>query len=251
MGMTVTNNAAKGFRARAAAVEKSLPQLLRRAGRLCAVSLATSTQPYGIDSEAQLLGQRAVVRDIRKVYALPSDAFPAFPNPKAGAAFWQAVSAADWPRASGILRRDCPKFANVELRAFDGGAAHKANRNNQGRIAKSQDYVFVVQNPAELKAYINTEFKLVGYAKAGWAACARALGGVSGLPGWITRHKAPGKVEERFGNGVAEIVLVNQVRYATEVLSESQKKVAVGIAGDRLFKALQIEERKAAEAAGF
>jgi hypothetical protein len=251
MGMTVTNNAAKGFRARAAAVERSLPQLLRRAGRLCAVSLATQTQPFGTGNDAQLMGQRAVVRDIRKVYALPSDVFPAFPNPRAGAAFWQAVQTADWERANGILHRDCPRYSNVDVRAFDGGAAHRANRNNRGRIAPTQEYIFVVQNAADLKAYINAEFKLVGYAKAGWAACARALGGVSGLPGWITRQKAPGKVEERFGNGQAEITLVNQVRYATEVLSESQKKAAVQIAGDRLFKALQIEERKAAEAAGF
>ena len=50
---------------------------------------------------------------------------------------------------------------------------------------------------------------------------------------------------------MAEIVLVNQVSYATEILTESQKRVAVEIAGDRLFKALRIEERKAAPAAGF
>jgi hypothetical protein len=251
MGMTVTNNAAKGFRARAATVERSLPQLLRRAGRLCAVSLATQAQPFGTGSDAQLLGQRAVVRDIRKVYALPSDIFPGFPNPQLAAAFWQAVQAGDWSRANGVLHRDCPRYRNLEIRPFDGGAAHKANRNNRGRIAKSQSYVFIVQNAAELKAYINVEFKLVGFAKAGWAACARALGGVSGLPGWITRHKAPGRVEERYGNGLAEIILVNQVTYASEVLSEAQKRAAVQIAGDRLFKALQIEERKAAQAAGF
>lgn len=249
--MTVTNNAAKGFRRRAQLVERSLPGLMRRAGRLCAVSLATSTQPFGLGEDAQLLGQTATVRDIRKVYALPSDIFPAFPNQKAAGAFWRAVQAQDWTRATGILRRDCPKFRNLELRPFDGGAAHRSNRNNQGRIAKSQRYVFIVQNAADLKAYVNAEFKLVGFGKAGWAACARALGGTSGLPGWITRHKAPGSVEQRNGPGVSEVVLINQVTYASEILSESQKRIAVEIAGDRLFKALQIEERKAAAAAGF
>lgn len=82
----VTNNAAKGFRRRAQMVQRSLPGLLRRAGRICAVSLATQTQPFGIGTDAQQLGQTAVVRDIRRVYALPSDAFPAFTNKKAAGA---------------------------------------------------------------------------------------------------------------------------------------------------------------------
>jgi hypothetical protein len=249
--ITVTQNAANGFRRRARLVERSLPQLLRRAGRLCAVSLATQTQPFGTGSNAQLMGQRAVVRDIRKVYALPSDIFPAFSNPKTAGAFWRAIQARDWTRATGILRRDCPRFRNLEVRPFDGGQAHRANRNNRGRIAKSQDYIFIVQNAGHLKAYINAEFKLVGFGKAGWAACARALGGTSGLPGWITRHKAPGRVEQRHGKGRSEIILVNQVTYASEILSESQKRLAVEIAGERLFKALVIEERKAAQVAGF
>lgn len=249
--ITVTNNAAKGFRRRAQLVERSLPQLLRRAGRLCAVSLATQTQPFGLGTDAQLLGQTATVRDIRKVYALPSDVFPAFGNPKAAGAFWRAVQAGDWGKATGILHRDCPRYRNLEIRPFDGGQAHKANRNNRGRIAKSQGYIFIVQNAADLKAYINVEFKLVGFGKGGWASCARPLGGTAGLPGWITKHKAPGRVEQRSGKGLAEIVLINQVTYASEILSESQKRVAVEIAGDRLFKALQIEERKAAQAAGF
>lgn len=249
--LTATNNAAKAFQRRAQLVERSMPSLLRRAGRLCAVSLATQTQPFGTGTDAQLLGQRAVVRDIRKVYALPSDVFPEFPNKQAAGAFWRAVQAQDWARATGILRRDCPRFRNLEIRPFDAGAAHRANRNNRGRISKSQSYIFIVQNADHLKAYINAEFKLVGFAKAGWAACARPLGGTAGLPGWITRHKAPGRVEQRYGKGAAEIVLVNQVTYASEVLSEAQKRVAVEIAGDRLFKALVIEERKAAQAAGF
>jgi hypothetical protein len=249
--ITVTNNAAKGFRRRAQMMERSLPQLLRRAGRLCAVSLATQAQPFGLGADAQLLGQRAVVRDIRKVYALPSDVFPDFTNQQAARAFWRAVQARDWPKATGILRKGSQRFRNLEIRPFDGGKAHQANRNNRGRIAKGQSYIFIVQDAEELKGYINAEFKLVGFGKAGWASCARPLGGTSGLPGWITRHKAPGAVEERNGNGVAEIVLINQVTYASEILSNSQKRVAVEIAGDRLFKALQIEERKIAEAAGF
>jgi hypothetical protein len=250
--LRATNNAAAGFRRRAQLVERSLPQLLRRAGRLCAVSLAKQTQPFGTNgTDGQLMGQRAVVRDIRKVYALPSDIFPAFPNPKAAGAFWRAVQARDWARATGILHRDCPRYRNLEIRPFDGGQAHRANRNNRGRIAKSQDYIFIVQDAGDLKSYINAEFKLVGFGKAGWAACARAIGGTSGLPGWITSHKAPGRVEQRNGKGVAEIVLINQVTYASEILTDSQKRVAVEIAGDRLFKALQIEERKAAQAAGF
>lgn len=248
--ITVTNNAGPAFRKRAKTLERSLPALMRRAGRLCAVSLAKQTQPFGTDTNAQAMGQRAVVRDIRKIYALPSDVFAAFSDKRQAAAFWKAVQRGDWVRANGIMRKDCPKFRNVDFRPFDEGQAHQANRV-RGRIKKGARPIFIVREAGRLKAYINAEFRLVGWVKGGWAACARALGGVSGLPGWITRHKSPGRIEERFGNGRAEITLINRVGYATEALSESQKRDAVDLAGDRLFKALQIEERKAAIAAGF
>lgn len=248
--LTVTRNAARGFRRRAVQMERTLPTLMRRAGRLCAVSLATQTQPFGVGANAQQLGQVAVIRDIRKVYALPSDAFPLFGSKFEAAGFWKLIQAKDWAGATAILHRDCRQFSGLEIRPFDGGQAHRANRVH-GRVKANQTPVYVVQDPAELKDYINREIAQVGFAKAGWAICALALGGTSGLPDWITKHKAPGRAEQRNSPGLSEVVLVNQVTYASEVLSESQKRVAVEIAMDRLFKALVIEERKIAQAAGF
>jgi hypothetical protein len=231
-------------------MERSLPALMRRAARLTAVSLAKQAQPFGTNNDAKLMGQKAVVRDIRRVYALPSDVYEAIDNRKIAAGFWAAVSKGDWARATTIMQKNCPLFHSKQILPFDGGSAHQAARV-RGKIKAKQSVVFVVQKSAELKAYIQKEFDLVGWGKAGWAACARALGGVSGLPKWITRHSAPGSVIENYGGGRAEVTITNQVSYATAILNESQKKEAVDIAGRNLFKALQIEERKAAQAAGF
>ncbi len=237
----------KGFN-----MKNSLPGLMRQAGRLCAVRLAFATQPYvqgqGFGVVSQAVGQVATDRDIYRVYATPGVAWKDIRNEGAQAGFWQAVKTSAWDRAVKILNRSGSRLKGTLIDNFDGGAAHRQLRNNQGRIPPSQKPVMIVKNPSALKSYVASETKKVGFGKSGWSTCARILGGVRDIPGWITRHNAPGQALENYGTDVTSITLINEVPYASEILAPSQKSEAVRIAFERLFKNIQIAERNQGKA---
>jgi hypothetical protein len=242
------SDVAQYFKEKGFNMKNSLPGLMRQAGRLCAVSLAFQTQPFGDDDKAEALGKVATTRDIYRVYATPGKAYDDIPDVGAQAGFWKAVKTSAWDRASKILNREGSRFKGIIIDNFDGGAAHRQLRNGQGRIPASQKPVMVVKDAQKLKSYVATEMGKVGQGKGGWATCARILGGIRGIPRWIAKHNSPGQALENYGADVTSITLINQVPYASSILSQSQKQEAVGIAVERLFKSIQVAERNRGKA---
>lgn len=229
-------------------MKNSLPGLMRQAGRLCAVSLAFQTQPFGDDEKSEALGKVATTRDIYRVYATPGKAYDDIQDKGAAAGFWKAVKTSAWDRAAKIINREGSRLRGTLIDNFDGGVQHRQLRNNQGRIPASQKPVMIVKNPQSLKSYVATEMGKVGQGKGGWATCARILGGIRGVPRWIAKHNSPGNVIENYGSERTSITLINQVPYASEILSPSGKAEAVSIAGQRLLKSIQIAQQNRGKA---
>jgi len=223
-------------------VVTSFPELMRACGREIAVSCGVSTVPYGAGDAARKKGENAVIGDISRVYASPArvaKSFTAAGKDAQGKAFLFALQNRQVAKAQSLVDTYCPPFRGVPIQPFDGGAAHKAARK-QGRVPARQRSAMIVQTPRNLNAYINQEVSHVGEAKAGWAACALALGSYRGLPQWVTRHAgtlSQGSVGENYGaNGVWKVVMVNLVRYASDALSGSEKQVAISIALQKFLK---------------
>jgi hypothetical protein len=226
----------------------SIEEELERAGRLISVSLATSAQPRGLDG-ARVKGEGATAGDIRRCYATPSNVYEAFSDDRHAARFWRAIKAGNFGVAQRIMQMQCPRFANKEIKPFDGGAGHRNVRNNRGRVSKRQEPLFVVQTARNLSAYIKAQVFRVGEGKAGWAACAKILGGTRGLPQWVTRHAgtiAPGFVGKNYSGNVKIVRLENQVRYAQNLLTPGDKAQAVKIGIDRMTRGILIAERRVA-----
>ncbi len=217
--------------------KNSLPGYLRQEARLTAVALAYQTQPFGDNSQGA--GIAATATDIRRVYATVGQVFKDINNAGSAAGFWKAVVARQWTRAQKILAKSGNAFRLTLIQPFDGGAAHRQLRNNQGRIPKSQKAVMIVQDATRLKTYVDLETKKVGFGKGGWVACARALGGTRGIPGWVSRQKSPGTVVERYNTAISSVVMTNQVPYASEIITAGGKADAIRIAGQRLAKSVR------------
>jgi hypothetical protein len=242
------------LQARSRGFSSSIEDELERAGRLISVSLATSAQPYGIDTGARSRGEASTSSDVRRCYATPGNVFEAFPDEGQAAAFWKAIKAGNFSAAQKIMQRSCPGFANKEIRPFDGGAAHRNARNNRGRVSRNQEPVFVVQTTRDLSAYVKSEVGHVGEGKGGWAACAKILGGSRGLPQWITRHagkRSAGFVGKDYRANVKRVRLENRVRYAQNLLTPGDKAQAVGIGIERMTRGILIAERRNASANSF
>jgi hypothetical protein len=249
-GITMTNNAAKGLRARAVAMKRDVPVLLRRAGRLCAVSLAIQTQPFsGVGKDGRKLGEQATAGDIRRCYATPGDVYAAFGDKRYANAFYAKLMSGQIAHAQAIVDSQCPAFRGIPIGHFDL-FLHQGRRNSRGRINKKMRPLQIVILTKPLFDYIKAEVKLVGFGKAGWATCARILGGIRGIDAqWVTRHKAPGSVGE--SNNGKTLTLTNQVSYATWILTESQKRNAVRIATEKLVESIMIAQQYEARKAGF
>jgi hypothetical protein len=228
----------------------SIEEELDRAGRLISVALATFAQPYGLDG-ARAQGEGATAGDIRRCYATPSNVFESFTDDRQASRFWRAIKAGNFVAAQSIMQTYCPEFANKEIKPFDGGAGHRSVQNNRGRVNQRQEPLFVVQTGRNLSAYIKSEVSRVGEGKAGWAACAKILGGTRGLPQWVTRHAgkiAPGFVGKNYSGPVKTVRLENQVRYAQNLLTAGNKATAVKSGIDRMTKSIMIAERRTAAA---
>lgn len=231
---------------------KAWPQVLRPRARSVAVSLAIQTQPFGSGPEPQKTGINAVRRDIGKVYACLDtvyDEIKAADRLGMAMGFYAAVKNGNLDRAQTILRHSKSPNRNTPIGAFDKGAAHRSSRNSRGRVSRRRP-ALVVSNFERVGPYIKRVERLVGFAKGGWAACARALGGVRGInAGWVTRQKSPGEVIENYSFGAAKITLKNNVRYIDKAISEAQIQEALRIEQEKMEKYIEIRIAKAAERA--
>jgi hypothetical protein len=247
-------------------VRRTLPEVLESEGRIAAISLAKSTQPFGTGADAQDMGERAVSRDISKVYATVGDVFAALPTTGAGDArqFWKLIGIGKYDVAQEILSKMGSRFRSVPIGKFDGGSLHRQARDSRGRVSQKTPSLVVTDGPA-LIDYGKSKVNLVGFGKSAWANVARQLGGVRGLrapklgggesditANWITRKDAPGRVDRQYGNpSNPRLILTSSVRYADNILSSTQRARAIAIARDRIVKQLQIAAKYEARGADF
>lgn len=239
-------------------VHRTAPEVLESEGRICAISLATSTQPFGTGRDAQDMGERAVMRDIAKVYATVGSIFGKLPPTGQGDAkqFWKLISIGEYDAAHDKLRGT--QFGQVKIGPFDGGGAHQhARSSSSGRVGSHSLPDQIVTDSANLEAYVEKKKQMVGFAKSAWASIARQLGGTRGLrapklaggqrditANWITRKHAPGSVIRNYGNGSKPVLtLRSEVKYASHVLSASAERNAIRIAQGRIIKQIQMAAR--------
>jgi hypothetical protein len=95
---------------------------------------------------------------------------------------------------------------------FDGGQMHNDNRRGK----KPESRMVVVDYP-KVMSFAKSAGRKSGFAKSGFAAAARQVGGVRGIPGWVTRQKGPGSgMISNSGNSVTAAIQnnVDYIRYA-------------------------------------
>ena len=264
---------------------KQITATMRRGARLLAVSMATSTQPYGKNSSAQKLGERAVQNDILRVYRpgtdtrfpLPSEV-PSFAasvkktvtkNPalrdailgalglaalRARSARGKARQAAGVDRLNAIFR-SMKGASRLYANAGVNPRFHKQSRNASGRVAKNCKANEIVTDPRQLVASIRERQQRVGMTKAAWAAAALKVNSdvkdaLSGIPAWVKRHvsKVPSRVVDTSESIAPKITLTNSLPWADKALRSPDMKEAIRISREKFYKAMGIEIRHALRA---
>jgi len=240
-----------------------------QARNLC-VSLANSTQPFGKDGKAKAIGEKAVTRDIDRVYKSGPTAVreiarlplprgkTATQNAKQAAAalgalllnkrFGKGKKAAQTHAAARELlgRINYKPYIYTEIGDFDRGAEHASARFGRRKsVPKNQFVRRVVTKESDLEKFFKEKRGNVGIAKSGWAVCAGLLGGFRGIPKWVYRHTGGGRVIDRssMASGIFSkpfISMTNTIPWINSVISPSTVKRSIDIQVIKMIKRLSI-----------
>lgn len=207
------------------------------------------TPPFGSSpvtegpAKQKKIGQKAIERDINRVFLTPGEAVAMLKqsNPRAGviaarmAASQKHTELLEFLRGSGAQQVKVngyarggrtvggytrtiksPTFARGGFSALQATASspdaaiHNAQRDNRGRV-KNQRPKILLTNPASLKTYIRTRLKQLGKAKSGWSKALAAFGQSSAS--WTRQAVGSGISRVETGNSSNIYTVGNAVNY--------------------------------------
>lgn len=230
-------------------IGRTLESLVKQEARGLAVELARNTRPFGFSEKAKQRGEKAVVGDINRVFAVPADAFTEIrkSDPAAADKFWANIQNRRFARAGQVLRQSNSQWNTLPVGRLDP-KIHQANRTGPHANVKRKTPAQVVTSPKALDTYIARIMKRVGFAKGSWINAAKAMGGrVRGAAQWVTRHRqSPGTATVRTGDKPA-VTLINKLDYIDDVTTSKGIEIALRIAAARLRKALATSLQKIAD----
>jgi hypothetical protein len=134
---------------------------------------------------------------------------------------------------------------------MDAGSAHKASRYGARRRVSRNTFVKVsVPREAQIDSYAKQITQRVGIAKAGWAHCAKQIGGTRDIPQWVTRHagkRATGSVVDNSEASADQqyVTMENKVPWIDKCLNAGQIQQALDIQREKMTKAIEIALSKA------
>jgi len=210
--------------------KKGIGKEIRFSAARLAENLAVATQPFGRD-EAQASGDDTVRRDILRVFTSAGAIFGSlkkFAGKPTSDAFW-ALS----EQKTAKSRRQAVEVAQkVGMRAIKGFSTvnpqiHKSRRTN-GRVKKGGD-MYIATNNNTLKNYINKKQRMVGFAKAGWLACALDLKRrVNGMR-FVRRHRgiAPHTVNDLSESTLQSVYIENSIPYVSNLINNTSYMTAI------------------------
>lgn len=246
----------QAFHKYAAVTGKKLGAVVKQNARLIAWNLMHNTQPYGMTLASRKMGEAAVMRDVGKVYAPASAIYKELLETgaaKIAKSWYKLVKTGKFKEAEDILRKTTITDRNTPISSPLDSALHKKQRNNRGTVSRHRA-AQIVPDAKEIKGYGKKRAALVGFGKAGWLTAASSLGSISRVPAWITRHKgkAPGHAEDHTDrNTDPYVVLHNDVRYASQILTDGEKAKALKIQTEKMLAHIEHVLVSAAKESGF
>lgn len=211
--------------------KEDLGKLMRQEGRLLAVELVKYTQPFGMGEDAKRRGEGAVSRDYGRVYPDVESEFmadqiraKARPNDKEAAKQrWLGYAKGGDEEAMRDMLQDMKLGATTY--GVKADPSFHRSRWSRGELKSGPSQIVI--NRKSVEALKKQAFKMVGFAKRGWSACAKSLGGTRGIPGWISRGRGVGRVIDKTHQGNPSLTLINESKYTTQVLSQSNQNSAI------------------------
>lgn len=253
-----------------ASQKKTWPEVIKSQARLISVNLAYQTAPFGDAKSARDNAQKAIGVEIGRVYKAVStiakdikDAgktFAELPRIKntdqASAAFVRLVRNGNYDRAQQLLNSlMIDPYGSTMVGQMDDGKEHQLVRHgSRKKVSKNQFPRLGVDFFKAVPAYVKKIQQRVGTAKAGWAACAKALGGFRGIPAWVHKHTSErllGGSQDFTSQKNPHVIITNSVPWIDKCLSQGQIQKAIDIQRQKMIAAVGYAMQRDAKAMGF
>ena len=239
-------------------VDKSMPTLVRKYARICCVELANRTQPFSVGSgggKAKDVGEEAVKKGVTT--ALPDKGFFQFitnetTSDRLRERLQGMIAGGKWRQfADVMISLGMWREANVVSRAQMPPTHQDQRSKNSGRAYSLPGKINI--SSSSVGPYIKQMQKRVGMSKAGWADCARQIGGLKGdgargIPAFAKakRHKTSGEVRDRSTDKTnPRFEMTNSIPWISRICPSREQAAAGSIARDKMIK----EANKALNAA--
>lgn len=202
-------------------VEESVIELAQNA----AYQLAYRVQPFGVANKSKDILDRAIYKDISKAYKTTGSTYAEIKkrNPSLAAAYLKAVELNDLREAESIVERVLSDYTAVQN--DDSGEYLQSLRNGKGRV-DSPKPMNLTNNGAvnDLKKRLSMR---AGLVKAGFMKAGQALGWKRRIPKWLNQSLPLGSGKIRRNGYKTIVTIINHVRYASNVMPDSQVKAAL------------------------
>jgi hypothetical protein len=208
---------------------RTLQATLKQQARLLAVKLAHITKPIGTDLGTRQKLERRIESDVR--YMAQDLDYLAQRIDTATSEWGKALKDAMTTRDRVLLAKliKGTPLENMAIVSAVSKEMHQRARTKgkvRSRLAAQEKQL--VLNSRAVDSYLRQTTRKAGIAKGGWAGAANAVGGMRGIPQWITRHKARGTaIDNTARKNNPSVTLKNNVRYISEILSQADMAEAV------------------------
>ncbi len=97
------------------------------------------------------------------------------------------------------MQSEAKRLRSATIQGFTPAPYLARRKGARGRVlgGSRASIILTEAGGRSLTAFTKKRLKMVGWAKAAFAKCAKYFGGTRGLPQWVTRHReAPGFVDD-------------------------------------------------------
>lgn len=237
---------------------KRLGVVVKQNTRLIAWNLAHNTQPWGMSLATKQMGEKAVLRDVGRVYSSAQRIYKQLEDAGHGPmakAWYKLVKIGGYGQAEKLLRktklvdRNAPIFSPLDP-DMHRNARRRSGDGTVNRLRVAQ----IVPDAKQIREHGKTKKQLVGFGKAGWITAGAQLGNIRLVPAWITRHRgvAPGRADDHSGRKDDPfITLTNAVRYASAILPNHAVAEALRMQREKMLAHIEHVVTTTAKECGF
>lgn len=201
--------------------------------------LAIKTSPPGIAKKSQDILEKAIYKDINKVYQNVGVTYNQIKkiNPKKATAYAYCMNNGQEANAEEIAESVLGVF---DIGNVDNGGRLNANRGSNGRVGETASSPIGVSNRSEVEGLKEKKKFSAGLIKKGFLEAGKALGSRFRIPAWL-RSKTSGLGDSSIvrAGWKTTVTIHNRVRYASSMISDGKIKDALRVGYNSQIKKLQ------------